>query len=113
MLLSRSPSGPKKYFPIPVEQLEEEVRLRSADDGKRFREEFNVSLGYRGGGEVQWYCPVQVAPRLRPLASRVTCPQQWLPWGWLPVRCPWDWLPVRCPRLRQDGVFAVRKVPAG
>uniref|UniRef100_A0A5F9CL29 Uncharacterized protein n=1 Tax=Oryctolagus cuniculus TaxID=9986 RepID=A0A5F9CL29_RABIT len=30
MLLSRSPSGPKKHFPIPVEQLEEEVRLRSA-----------------------------------------------------------------------------------
>jgi receptor-type tyrosine-protein phosphatase epsilon len=43
MLLSRSPSGPKKYFPIPVEHLEEEVRARSADDCKRFREEFNVS----------------------------------------------------------------------
>ncbi|XP_038265796.1 receptor-type tyrosine-protein phosphatase epsilon isoform X1 [Dermochelys coriacea] len=41
MLLSRSPSGPKKYFPIPVEHLEEEIRIRSADDGKRFREEFN------------------------------------------------------------------------
>ncbi|XP_044540556.1 receptor-type tyrosine-protein phosphatase epsilon-like, partial [Gracilinanus agilis] len=41
MLLSRSPSGPKKYFPIPVEHLEEEIRLRSADDCKRFREEFN------------------------------------------------------------------------
>ncbi|EMP42177.1 Receptor-type tyrosine-protein phosphatase epsilon [Chelonia mydas] len=44
MLLSRSPSGPKKYFPIPVEHLEEEIRIRSADDGKRFREEFN---GYK------------------------------------------------------------------
>lgn len=43
MLLSRSPSGPKKYFPIPVELLEEETRLRSADDCKCFREEFNVS----------------------------------------------------------------------
>lgn len=43
MLLSRSPSGPKKYFPIPVGHLEEEVRARSADDCKRFREEFNVS----------------------------------------------------------------------
>lgn len=43
MLLSRSPSGPKKYFPIPVEHLEEEIRVRSADDCKRFREEFNVS----------------------------------------------------------------------
>lgn len=50
MLLSRSPSGPKKYFPIPVEHLEEEIRVRSADDCKRFREEFNVSapgLGHR------------------------------------------------------------------
>ena len=44
MLLSRSPSGPKKYFPIPVAHLEEEIRVRSADDCKRFREEFNVSL---------------------------------------------------------------------
>lgn len=41
MLLSRSPSGPKKYFPIPVEHLEEEIRVRSADDCKCFREEFN------------------------------------------------------------------------
>lgn len=45
MLLSRSPSGPKKYFPIPVAHLEEEIRVRSADDCKRFREEFNVSAG--------------------------------------------------------------------
>lgn len=44
MLLSRSPSGPKKYFPIPVEHLEEEIRIRSADEGKLFREEFNVSI---------------------------------------------------------------------
>ncbi|EPY84872.1 receptor-type tyrosine-protein phosphatase epsilon isoform 1 [Camelus ferus] len=42
-LLSRSPSGPKKYFPIPVGHLEEEIRVRSADDCKRFREEFNLS----------------------------------------------------------------------
>ncbi|XP_066880419.1 receptor-type tyrosine-protein phosphatase epsilon isoform X5 [Kogia breviceps] len=41
MLLSRSPSGPKKYFPIPAGHLEEEIRARSADDCKRFREEFN------------------------------------------------------------------------
>ncbi|KAJ6668977.1 hypothetical protein lerEdw1_007786 [Lerista edwardsae] len=41
MLLRRSPSGPKKYFPIPVEHLEEEIRIRAADDGKLFREEFN------------------------------------------------------------------------
>lgn len=44
MLLRRSPSGPKKYFPIPVEHLEHEIRIRAADDGKLFREEFNVSL---------------------------------------------------------------------
>uniref|UniRef100_A0AAY5EBH9 Receptor-type tyrosine-protein phosphatase epsilon n=1 Tax=Electrophorus electricus TaxID=8005 RepID=A0AAY5EBH9_ELEEL len=31
------------YFPIPVENLEEECRIRSADDGKLFREEYNVS----------------------------------------------------------------------
>ncbi|XP_015428056.1 PREDICTED: receptor-type tyrosine-protein phosphatase epsilon [Myotis davidii] len=41
MLLSRSPSGPKKYFPIPVGRLEEEIRARSADDCKMFREEFH------------------------------------------------------------------------
>ncbi|NXE39683.1 PTPRE phosphatase, partial [Ptilorrhoa leucosticta] len=45
MLLSRSPSGPKKYFPIPVENLEEEIRIRSADEGKLFREEFNKTWG--------------------------------------------------------------------
>lgn len=53
MLLSRSPSGPKKYFPIPVVHLEEEIRVRSADDCKRFREEFNVSVcGTRGVGGI-------------------------------------------------------------
>ncbi|XP_032081918.1 receptor-type tyrosine-protein phosphatase epsilon isoform X1 [Thamnophis elegans] len=41
MLLRQSPSGPKKYFPIPVELLEDEIRIRAADDGKLFREEFN------------------------------------------------------------------------
>ncbi|XP_075468358.1 receptor-type tyrosine-protein phosphatase epsilon isoform X3 [Ascaphus truei] len=41
MLLSSSPTVSKKYFPIPVENLEEEVRIRSADDGKLFREEYN------------------------------------------------------------------------
>ncbi|XP_054974705.1 receptor-type tyrosine-protein phosphatase epsilon isoform X2 [Sorex araneus] len=41
LLLSSSPSGPRKYFPIPLGLLEEEIRLRSADDGKLFREEFN------------------------------------------------------------------------
>uniref|UniRef100_A0A674G956 protein-tyrosine-phosphatase n=1 Tax=Taeniopygia guttata TaxID=59729 RepID=A0A674G956_TAEGU len=50
MLLSRSPSGPKKYFPIPVEKLEEEIRIRSADEGKLFREEFNsLTSGYVQG----------------------------------------------------------------
>lgn len=45
MLLSTSPSGPKKYFPIPLGRLEEEIRARSADDCKMFREEFHVSGG--------------------------------------------------------------------
>ncbi|XP_015202502.1 receptor-type tyrosine-protein phosphatase epsilon isoform X2 [Lepisosteus oculatus] len=41
VLLPRSPSVSKKYLPIPVDSLEEEYRIRSADDGKFFREEFN------------------------------------------------------------------------
>uniref|UniRef100_A0A4W3JE48 Receptor-type tyrosine-protein phosphatase epsilon n=1 Tax=Callorhinchus milii TaxID=7868 RepID=A0A4W3JE48_CALMI len=41
MLLSRSPTVSKKYSPIPVPSLEHEVRKRSADEGKLFREEFN------------------------------------------------------------------------
>ncbi|XP_058043948.1 receptor-type tyrosine-protein phosphatase epsilon isoform X3 [Ahaetulla prasina] len=50
MLLRQSPSGPKKYFPIPVELLEEEIRIRAADDGKLFREEFNsLPPGYLQG----------------------------------------------------------------
>lgn len=58
MLLSRSPSGPKKYFPIPVAHLEEEIRVRSADDCKRFREEFNVSVcGEAGAGDPLSSCP--------------------------------------------------------
>uniref|UniRef100_A0A8C7ZNP5 Receptor-type tyrosine-protein phosphatase epsilon n=1 Tax=Oryzias sinensis TaxID=183150 RepID=A0A8C7ZNP5_9TELE len=43
VLLPRSQSSSKTYAPIPVEQLEEEYRLRSADDGKLFREEY-ISL---------------------------------------------------------------------
>ncbi|KAM7385466.1 hypothetical protein PAMP_001549 [Pampus punctatissimus] len=41
VLLPRSPSPSKRYFPIPMDSLEEEYRIRSADDGKLFREEFN------------------------------------------------------------------------
>lgn len=44
VLLPRSPSTSKTYFPIPVDNLEEEYRIRSADDGKLFREEYNVSF---------------------------------------------------------------------
>lgn len=43
VLLPRTPSANKTFFPIPVEHLEDEYRLRSADDGKLFREEYNVS----------------------------------------------------------------------
>ncbi|XP_033886689.2 receptor-type tyrosine-protein phosphatase epsilon-like isoform X1 [Acipenser ruthenus] len=50
MLLTRSPSASKKYFPIPVDCLEEEYRIHSADDGKLFREEFNsLPNGYTQG----------------------------------------------------------------
>ncbi|XP_066537575.1 protein tyrosine phosphatase receptor type Eb isoform X1 [Hoplias malabaricus] len=41
VLLPRSPSPSKRFFPIPLDSLEEEFRLRMADDGKLFREEFN------------------------------------------------------------------------
>uniref|UniRef100_A0A8C5A0X3 protein-tyrosine-phosphatase n=1 Tax=Gadus morhua TaxID=8049 RepID=A0A8C5A0X3_GADMO len=41
VLLPRSPSPSRRYFPIPLDSLEEEYRVRSADDGKLFREEFN------------------------------------------------------------------------
>ncbi|TKS85741.1 Receptor-type tyrosine-protein phosphatase epsilon [Collichthys lucidus] len=41
VLLPRSPSPSKRYFPIPLDSLEEEYRIRSADDCKLFREEFN------------------------------------------------------------------------
>lgn len=44
VLLPRSPTASKTYFPIPVDHLEDEYRLRSADDGKLFREEYNVSI---------------------------------------------------------------------
>ncbi|XP_046885181.1 receptor-type tyrosine-protein phosphatase epsilon-like [Hypomesus transpacificus] len=41
VLLPRSPSPSKRYFPIPLDSLEDEYRIRSADDCKLFREEFN------------------------------------------------------------------------
>ncbi|XP_036402790.1 receptor-type tyrosine-protein phosphatase epsilon-like isoform X3 [Megalops cyprinoides] len=40
VLLPKSPSV-SKYLPIPVDRLEREYRMRSADEGKLFREEFN------------------------------------------------------------------------
>ncbi|XP_043110040.1 receptor-type tyrosine-protein phosphatase epsilon isoform X3 [Puntigrus tetrazona] len=52
VLLPRSPSTSKTYLPIPVDNLEEEYRIRSADDGKLFREEYN-SLP---GGSTQGTC---------------------------------------------------------
>lgn len=42
-LLARSPSTNRKYPPLPVDKLEEEINRRMADDNKLFREEFNVS----------------------------------------------------------------------
>uniref|UniRef100_A0A671UYE0 Receptor-type tyrosine-protein phosphatase epsilon n=1 Tax=Sparus aurata TaxID=8175 RepID=A0A671UYE0_SPAAU len=50
VLLPRSPSPSKRYFPIPLDSLEDEYRIRSADDGKLFREEFNVSASLCGCG---------------------------------------------------------------
>ncbi|XP_056881318.1 receptor-type tyrosine-protein phosphatase epsilon isoform X5 [Takifugu flavidus] len=50
VLLPRSSSAPKTYLPIPVDHLEEEYRLRSADDGKLFREEYNFLPGGNASG---------------------------------------------------------------
>ncbi|KAK1881252.1 Receptor-type tyrosine-protein phosphatase epsilon [Dissostichus eleginoides] len=50
VLLPRSPSASKTYFPIPVEHLEDENRVRSADDGKLFREEYNSLPGGNAQG---------------------------------------------------------------
>ncbi|KAJ1213387.1 hypothetical protein NDU88_001024 [Pleurodeles waltl] len=41
-LLARSPSTNRKYPPLPIEKLEEEINRRMADDNKMFREEFNA-----------------------------------------------------------------------
>ena len=43
-LLARSPSTNRKYPPLPIDKLEEEMNRRMADDNKLFREEFNVWL---------------------------------------------------------------------
>ncbi|NWQ77392.1 PTPRE phosphatase, partial [Columbina picui] len=49
-ILEEQGMGRFKYFPIPVENLEEEIRMRSADEGKLFREEFNsLTPGYVQG----------------------------------------------------------------
>lgn len=97
MLLSRSPSGPKKYFPIPVEHLEEEIRIRSADDCKQFREEFNVSVGRGPLLGALWLRPVKSSVRVqeelsqRPgtLALVTTLSHEWA-WEetWFVVQCP-------------------------
>ncbi|XP_008319238.1 receptor-type tyrosine-protein phosphatase alpha isoform X2 [Cynoglossus semilaevis] len=41
-LLARSPSTNRKYPPLAVDKLEEEMNRRMADDNKLFREEFNA-----------------------------------------------------------------------
>lgn len=41
-LLARSPSTNRKYPPLSVDKLEEEMNRRMADDNKLFREEFNA-----------------------------------------------------------------------
>ncbi|XP_058841650.1 receptor-type tyrosine-protein phosphatase alpha-like [Acipenser ruthenus] len=50
-LLARSPSTNRKYPPLSVDKLEEEINRRMADDNKLFREEFNALP----------VCPIQAA----------------------------------------------------
>ncbi|XP_036382453.1 receptor-type tyrosine-protein phosphatase alpha-like [Megalops cyprinoides] len=50
-LLARSPSTNRKYPPLPVDKLEEEMSRRMADDNKLFREEFNALT----------VCPIQAS----------------------------------------------------
>nr|XP_046190737.1 receptor-type tyrosine-protein phosphatase epsilon-like isoform X1 [Oncorhynchus gorbuscha]XP_046190738.1 receptor-type tyrosine-protein phosphatase epsilon-like isoform X1 [Oncorhynchus gorbuscha] len=48
VLLPRSPSPSKRYFPIALDSLEDQFRICSADDCKLFREEFNsLPCGYQ------------------------------------------------------------------
>uniref|UniRef100_A0A8C2B293 Receptor-type tyrosine-protein phosphatase epsilon n=1 Tax=Cyprinus carpio TaxID=7962 RepID=A0A8C2B293_CYPCA len=61
VLLPRSPSPSKRYFPIPLDSLEEEFRLRMADDGKLFREEFNVRYFS------QYFNALYITPYLMPI----------------------------------------------
>lgn len=46
-LLARSPSTNRKYPPLVVDKLEEDMNRRMADDNKLFREEFNVWSPYK------------------------------------------------------------------
>uniref|UniRef100_A0A7N8Y2M1 protein-tyrosine-phosphatase n=1 Tax=Mastacembelus armatus TaxID=205130 RepID=A0A7N8Y2M1_9TELE len=77
VLLPRSQSASKSYSPIPVDQLEDEYRLRSADDGKLFREEYNVSLYYYP--EMIWEQKVATVVMLTNLKERKEdkCCQYW------------------------------------
>ncbi|XP_061763529.1 receptor-type tyrosine-protein phosphatase epsilon-like isoform X1 [Nerophis ophidion] len=50
VLLPRSASASKNYPPLALEHLEDEYRLRSADDGKLFREEYNSLPGGNAQG---------------------------------------------------------------
>lgn len=45
-LLARSPSTNRKYPPLSIDKLEEEINRRMADDNKLFREEFNVCTAH-------------------------------------------------------------------
>uniref|UniRef100_A0A8D3E7W2 Receptor-type tyrosine-protein phosphatase epsilon n=1 Tax=Scophthalmus maximus TaxID=52904 RepID=A0A8D3E7W2_SCOMX len=54
VLLPRSPSPSKRYFPIPLDSLEEEYRIRSADDGKLFREDGLCTCGFYFSSHENW-----------------------------------------------------------
>lgn len=59
-LLARSPSTNRKYPPLSIDKLEEEINRRMADDNKLFREEFNV-WHTRTHSDIYWFRHVSLS----------------------------------------------------
>ncbi len=74
-LLARSPSTNRKYPPLSVDKLEEEMNRRMADDNKLFREEFNVCAQTHTNVVLQsWTDRLEISPALewhKNMASKI------------------------------------------